>query len=126
MGLKPRLLKIYKNAGETPLEAIGRIRDKFPDFSAEKMTYAGRLDPLAEGVLLILVGEECKNKAEYLGLDKEYEVEFLLEFKTDTGDVMGMIKSSPLGKTESHKFLLKFCLLSPPPRFRDTLQKIHL
>lgn len=93
MVLKQKLLKIYKRAGETPLQAVARIREKFPDFSADKMTYAGRLDPLAEGVLLILIGEECKNKQEYLGLDKEYEVEFLLGVKTDTGDVMGVIEA---------------------------------
>lgn len=84
------MFKIYKKQGETPLEAIKRIREKFPDFSAEKMTYAGRLDPLAEGVLLILVGDECKNKEPYLRMDKEYEVEFLLGVKTDTGDLMGL------------------------------------
>src|SRR5680860_1211677 len=92
MRLKPKLFKIYKRIGETPLEAIDRIREQFPDFSAEKMTYAGRLDPLAEGVLLILVGDECKNKETYLGYDKEYEVEILLGVKTDTGDLMGLIE----------------------------------
>lgn len=94
MELKPKLFKIYKQAGETPLQTITKIRAKFPDFSAEKMTYAGRLDPLAEGVLLVLVGEECKNKEKYLGWDKEYEVEFLLGVKTDTGDVMGIVENA--------------------------------
>lgn len=55
------------------------------------MTYAGRLDPMAEGVLVILTGEECKNKEKYLGLDKEYEVEILFGIETDTQDVLGLI-----------------------------------
>ena len=54
------------------------------------MTYAGRLDPLAEGLLLVLTGGECKNKSDYLGWDKEYEVEFLVGVSTDSGDVLGL------------------------------------
>ena len=55
------------------------------------MTYAGRLDPLAEGALLILIGRECKNKEKYLELDKKYEVEILFGISTDTHDVMGLV-----------------------------------
>lgn len=54
------------------------------------LTYAGRLDPMAEGILLILIGEECKKKEEYTALDKEYEFEVLFGATTDTGDVLGM------------------------------------
>jgi len=58
------------------------------------MTYAGRLDPLAEGLLLVLTGEECKNKEKYLGLDKEYEVDVLFGFATDTYDILGKVLSA--------------------------------
>lgn len=54
------------------------------------MTYAGRLDPMASGKLLILIGDECKKRKKYDGLDKEYEFEILFGFKTDTGDVLGV------------------------------------
>ncbi len=85
---------IYKNLGETPLQALERLRESEGLGAEVKMTYAGRLDPLAEGELLILIGEECKQKEKYLGLDKEYEVEILLGAQTDTGDVMGKIIGS--------------------------------
>jgi tRNA pseudouridine(55) synthase len=81
----------YKNEGETPLDALERLRREKGIAQEESMTYAGRLDPMAEGLLLILVGEECKNKTEYLGLDKEYEVEVLLGVGSDTGDILGMV-----------------------------------
>ena len=55
------------------------------------MTYAGRLDPMASGVLLILAGDEVKNKEKYLKLDKEYEFEVLFGFATDTFDILGKI-----------------------------------
>jgi len=99
MAVKQETLKLYKNRGETPLECINRFKIDNPEYKNEKMTYAGRLDPLAEGLLLVLVGEECKKKEKYLGLDKEYEVDILFGFATDTYDILGVIKS----KVESYK-----------------------
>jgi tRNA pseudouridine55 synthase len=86
------ILIINKELGETPLEALEKARLENDIPSDVPMTYAGRLDPLAEGVLLILVGEECKRKEKYLNLDKEYEVEVLLGVKTDSYDPLGVIK----------------------------------
>ena len=57
------------------------------------MTYAGRLDPMANGVLLILAGDETKNKEKYLALSKEYEFKILFGFATDTYDILGKITS---------------------------------
>lgn len=80
---------IEKKVGETPLECLERFRDaknaKIP------MTYAGRLDPMASGKLIVLCGDECKRKETYLGLDKEYEVEILFGLETDTYDMLGMV-----------------------------------
>jgi tRNA pseudouridine55 synthase len=56
------------------------------------MTYAGRLDPMASGLLLILTGDETKNKEKYLKLDKEYKFEVLFGFATDTYDLLGIPK----------------------------------
>ncbi len=58
------------------------------------MTYAGRLDPMASGLLLVLAGDECKNKEKYLALDKEYEFEVLFGFATDTYDILGKVQHS--------------------------------
>lgn len=93
MASKQGTLKLYKNRGETPLECIKRFKRDNPEYEGDKMTYAGRLDPLAEGLLLVLTGEECKNKDKYLGLDKEYELSILLGFSTDTYDILGKVKA---------------------------------
>ncbi len=85
-----KVLELYKKEGETPLETIEGFKKENPEYSEQKMTYAGRLDPMAEGVLIVLVGEECKNKDKYLGLDKEYEFEILWGFETDTYDILGI------------------------------------
>lgn len=85
-----KVLKLYKNLGETPLACLERFRVEHPVYEGEKMTYAGRLDPMAEGLLIALVGEECKNKDEYLGLDKGYVFEVLLGIQSDTYDILGI------------------------------------
>ena len=85
-----KVLNLYKKSGETPLECILRFKKTHQEYSNLPMTYAGRLDPLAEGVLIVLAGEDVHNKEEYLSLKKEYEVEVLFGFETDTYDVLGI------------------------------------
>ncbi len=79
-----------KKLGQTPLQAINAWRLSHPEYKDVPATYAGRLDPMATGRLLVLLGEECKKQERYRGLDKEYEIELLLDFRTDTGDVLGI------------------------------------
>jgi tRNA pseudouridine55 synthase len=85
------VINVYKIRGQTPLDCITEMKKNRPELANSPMTYAGRLDPLAEGVLLILVGDEVNKKDEYLNLDKEYEVDVLFGFATDTYDLMGKI-----------------------------------
>lgn len=87
----PNMLITDKRVGETPLELIDRIRLERPELALERLSYAGRLDPMAEGKMLILVGNENNQRDQFLGLDKEYEAEFLFGLSTDTGDILGLI-----------------------------------
>ncbi len=84
------LIAVYKKWGKTPLETLDELRQKYPVLEGVPRSYAGRLDPLAEGLMLILVGETNKDREKYLGLDKTYEVEILFGIKTDTGDLFGL------------------------------------
>ncbi|HYC34641.1 MAG TPA: hypothetical protein VEC13_02820, partial [Candidatus Paceibacterota bacterium] len=94
---REKLILANKYIGETPLEALERVREERNIPEEIPMTYAGRLDPMAEGLLLVLIGGECKNKDAYLGLQKEYEVSVLLGFETDTGDLLGRITNHRFG-----------------------------
>jgi len=87
------ILNLYKNIGETPLNIIEKFKRENPEYEEIKMTYAGRLDPMAEGLLIILCGDEVHNKEKYLGLNKEYEFEILFNVRTDTGDVLGIVET---------------------------------
>lgn len=84
-------LLLNKPLGMTPLDLIQTYVKAHPEYEGVKLGYAGRLDPMAEGLVLILVGEENKQREKYLGLDKEYEVEVLFGVATDTYDVLGLI-----------------------------------
>lgn len=93
MPVEPEVQSTYlirKLLGETPLEALLRVRAHFKIDDAVPMTYAGRLDPAAEGVLVILAGEECKNKLAYTNLSKTYVAEIVLGVSTDSYDLLGM------------------------------------
>lgn len=85
------ILYLNKEVGETPLECMERWQKEHSEYVGVPMTYAGRLDPMAEGTLLVLTGEECKNKEKYLGLNKEYEVEIIFGIATDTFDILGKV-----------------------------------
>jgi tRNA pseudouridine(55) synthase len=90
------MILIYKQQGETPLQSLDRLRMEKPEYADAKLSYAGRLDPMAEGLMIVLVGEECSDREKWLGMDKTYVTEILLGVGTDTGDALGKIKNQIL------------------------------
>src|SRR3990167_10464525 len=100
---------LYKQRGETPLECIQRFVANNPDLKGQKMTYLGRLDPLAEGVLLIASGDDVKRKEEFLELDKEYDFVSLFGFTTDTYDILGKVVRAENVKDINEMDLIKLC-----------------
>ena len=86
-----KYVTLEKEVGETPLAALEKYRSKHPKLAGIPMAYAGRLDPMASGKLLILIGDECKVQEKYHGLDKEYEFSVLFGVSSDTGDVLGRL-----------------------------------
>lgn len=99
---------VHKNLGETPLEALERTRAERQVALNVPMTYAGRLDPLVEGLLIILVGDECKEKDKYNKLTKTYEFEIMTGAGTDSYDLLGLVtdvdfeKSAGVGQVEKY------------------------
>lgn len=89
-----KILSIYKPIGKTPLEVINELKKQHPEYKNESIGYAGRLDPMAEGILLLLIGEENLKRKEYEKFPKEYEFEVLFGIETDTYDTLGIIKNS--------------------------------
>ena len=80
---------IKKKIGETPKELIDKYKKENKD--VVKASYAGRLDPMANGLMILLINSECKQQDKYLKLRKTYEFDILFGFKTDTYDVLGKL-----------------------------------
>ena len=83
------LFYIYKPIGKTPLEVVESVKSNYT-----KISYAGRLDPMAHGTLLLLTDEDCNNQSKYNNLNKIYRFKLLLGIETDTNDVLGLVVSN--------------------------------
>lgn len=81
---------LWKRLGETPLQALERLRRSDQALLGASMTYVGRLDPAAEGTLIVLSGEAVHRRNEFLALDKDYEFDVLWGIETDTYDLLGL------------------------------------
>lgn len=93
---------LYKKPLETCLETLGRLKTHLGETSeAKTLTYAGRLDPLASGLILALseadlaqnpeIGHISELKQRLLDLPKTYEFEVVFGVGTDTFDQLGLI-----------------------------------
>jgi len=85
-----KVINLYKPLGMSPLDAVKKFKEFNKEYRDLKIGYAGRLDPMAEGVLILLVGEENKKINEYMNLDKEYSASILLDFSSDSNDLLGI------------------------------------
>jgi len=85
------ILAVDKPAGWTPLQALEALRARRPELAGEPMVYAGRLDPMAEGVVLVLTGADRFDLPTHLRHDKEYQTTFLFGVHSDTFDALGRL-----------------------------------
>jgi tRNA pseudouridine55 synthase len=98
-----KVILLNKAEGETPLACLERFRSKHKEYKNVPMTYAGRLDPLVRGLLLVLAGNGTKEKERYLKLSKEYNFTILFGFATDTYDILGKVTSATKNKKTDNK-----------------------
>ncbi len=84
------VLVVNKHGGVTSHDIVGKVRRLY---STRAVGHTGTLDPLATGVLVVLIGRAAK-AAEYLVSDtKEYRATLKLGLVTDTEDVTGEVIS---------------------------------
>lgn len=118
----PRYVLLEKAVGETPLQCMEAWRASQGVLADIPLTYAGRLDPMASGTLLVLVGDECKQKDQYLALDKTYEFSVLFGIGSDTHDVLGRLTTSNIEQPASVKGTTWLSGLEHPERRLAALQ----
>jgi tRNA pseudouridine(55) synthase len=86
------MILAYKKKYQTCLQMLDELRVTQPELLNAKLSYNGILDPMAEGVVPVLVGdEENKNRAAITGSEKEYEVGVLIGVSTDSADLLGIV-----------------------------------
>lgn len=82
------LLIMDKPEGITSHDVVDFVRKKF---EIRKVGHSGTLDPLATGVLVILLGKYTKLFNKFSDFDKEYSATLTLGLATSTGDKHGKI-----------------------------------
>lgn len=97
------VLLFEKKDTETLALCLERFRSRYPEYAKSPITYAGRLDPMAEGLLLLLTDDDIYQKDSYLGLDKVYEASCIFGVSTDSYDVLGCVEASRDAEPELHK-----------------------
>jgi tRNA pseudouridine55 synthase len=89
------MLLVDKPANWTSHDCVAVLRKHFP--RGTKVGHTGTLDPLATGLLVVLVGPCTRLQARLQGMDKTYSGTIRLGVKTDTGDITGKtIEQRPL------------------------------
>lgn len=85
------ILLIDKPANMTSFGVVARVRRVLSQQQGKKVKvgHTGTLDPFATGLMIIVVGKECKNAGMYSKLDKVYEATVTLGKTSTTGDPEG-------------------------------------
>jgi tRNA pseudouridine55 synthase len=81
------LVLVDKPAGPSSFSVVKRLRSRY----GVKAGHAGTLDPLASGLLLVLLGPSTRLVRYLVGLDKRYTTEIRLGLRTTTGDGEGEV-----------------------------------
>jgi tRNA pseudouridine55 synthase len=86
------ILLIDKPSGWTSFDVVAKVRSQIRQETGvkkPKVGHTGTLDPLATGLLIIVVGSYCKRAQEFSKLGKVYEVTMKLGQTSTTGDDEG-------------------------------------
>lgn len=99
---------VNKAPDMTSRDVINILNKKF---NTKSIGHTGTLDPIAEGVLVCLIGKYTKLTDILINHDKEYIASFKLGILTDTLDITGKILKEEkinLNKEEIQKTILSF------------------
>jgi tRNA pseudouridine55 synthase len=103
------ILLVDKPSGITSHDVVDRVRRTL---HMKRIGHAGTLDPMATGLVIILVGKATKASQFLMGLDKTYEGTILLGKSTNTHDAEGVVTQErpvpPLTEEDVVKLLKSF------------------
>ncbi len=82
------VLRVDKPRGPTSHDVVDKIRRLY---QTRRVGHAGTLDPMATGLLIILIGRATKASDQLMAQDKTYEAELTLGIETDSQDAEGKV-----------------------------------
>lgn len=85
------ILLVNKPKGITSHDVVAKVRKVF---KMKAVGHAGTLDPMADGLLIILLGEATKFSDYIMGQDKHYVAEIQVGLTTDSWDAEGQVLSN--------------------------------
>ncbi|MCY4512536.1 MAG: tRNA pseudouridine(55) synthase TruB [Bdellovibrionales bacterium] len=103
------VLLVHKEKGMTSHDVVDQLRKILKQRS---IGHAGTLDPMAEGLLVILLGQATKLSVYILNQDKSYSLKMQFGLETDTFDKEGKVlkqEAVSLKKEEIEKTLKASC-----------------
>ena len=109
------VLIVDKPAGMTSHDVVARVRRLA---SERAVGHLGTLDPMATGVLPLVLGRMTRLAQFYVASEKSYEGEIRFGFSTDTYDAEG----EPVGEPQPVALTLDQ-VLAAAARFRGTIQQ---
>lgn len=86
--MKEGIIVVNKPDGLTSHDVVARVRHKL---KIRRVGHAGTLDPMATGVLILLIGKATKLFNKFVALDKAYRATLILGMTTDSSDICGKI-----------------------------------
>ncbi len=84
------VLLFDKPKGWTSHDLVDAVRRHLAE---KKVGHAGTLDPLATGLMILLIGKATRSAERFSGMDKGYGGSFRLGVNTDTWDLEGRVLS---------------------------------
>ena len=110
------LLIVDKPAGPTSHDVVARMRRVLRE---KRIGHTGTLDPMATGILLLVVGKATRLAKFLSASDKSYDAVVRLGFATDTGDAQGR----PLGPVSDRPIPSRAAIEAALDPFRGTFMQ---
>ncbi|HET7827801.1 MAG TPA: tRNA pseudouridine(55) synthase TruB [Candidatus Saccharimonadales bacterium] len=118
------VLLVDKPTGWTSHDVVAKVRSIIKNQTGQKVKigHTGTLDPMATGLLVLVLGSYTKRAAEFSKMDKVYEAELTLGQTSTTGDREGELTPKSArrpGEAEIQEVLSKFLgeIKQVPPTF---------
>ncbi len=122
------MLLVNKPSGVTSHDVVQVVRRVL---SVRRTGHTGTLDPMAEGLLIVLLGSATKHQQAFQAHEKTYEAVLRLGVQTDTGDMTGLsVRTASIpafDQTDAIRIVTSFqgVLEQTPPRYSAVKVRGH-